>query len=116
MEYIEELHNKIRSASSASEEEINKKTLHCLITIENYIESHISQDSEKLDDLKLKDDMKAILKENNSYDIAQCLKIMDRKIAKDNKTEAQLGYTLLRYISKVLEDASSPRQIGRIWA
>lgn len=93
LESINEIQNKIRSHTleSEEEEEMKDKTLDCLTTLETYITSQIRQKSGKLDDLKFNDDMKAILEKKNPYDIVSVLKKMDRKIAKDKKTDAKLS-------------------------
>jgi hypothetical protein len=123
--YIDKLKNNITESKklkgsdlSSSEEKISNKTFHCLTNIENFIESHIhdSGSPEKLDELKLTDDMKEILDENNAHDVMRILRRMDRKIAKENESEALLNYEVSRYLIGVLKDVSLPRQIGRIWA
>lgn len=110
LEYIQKLNFKIKTARSPLEDEIKNKTLHCLTTIENYIERHISKDSEKLDGLKLNNNMRDILKANNPYDVVDYLKRMDRKI------EKKLTWEIYHYLIKVLKQDYPSYQIGRIWA
>ena len=116
--YIQQLKKNLTDSKNRREEKIRNKTLHCLTNLDNYIESliHDSEQSEKLDVLKLTDDIQEILDKKNEYDRAIILQRMDRKIAKVNQTEALLSYEVRRYLVGVLKEVDSPRQIGRIWS